>query len=142
MQAGMERLRAENEALRAAAATASPAASASEATDSAAEAEVEKENADGVCTFTFVSAAYLRGLADDAPPLPCFQELEKVPGALVRRPIDRSVAYRGGYARKQLAVSHRWERPDAPDTQGEQQRKIVAHLRQHEEIEDVWFDYW
>lgn len=101
-----ERLQAEVENLRALAAGFRPTrASSNEGSDSAAETEVEQENADSVCTFTFVSAAYLRGLPDNAPPLPSFQELKKVPGALVRRTLDRDVAYRGGYAKKQLAVS-------------------------------------
>ena len=105
-----------------------------------ARVDVVQETTAGTCTFTFVAAAYLRSLPADAEPLPAFQQLREEPGTLVQRTLDAGEAYRGAYASELLAVSHRWERPEAPDTQGEQQRAVCAHVRAHPEIRAVWYD--
>ena len=103
-----------------------------------AEADVEEQRAAGVVRFTFVSATYL--LTSEATTLPSYQELLSIEGALVERTIVAADAHRGAYTG--LAVSHRWETPEAPDTEGEQTKAIREHLRAHPEITDVWYDYW
>ena len=108
-----------------------------------AEADVKAQEANKQCSFAFLSADYLRGLPEDAPPLPPFQQLLRdAPNAIVWRTIDEGRAYRGGYTEGFLAVSHRWERPEAPDTEGVQQRAVCAHLRAHRSIKEVWLDSW
>ena len=107
-----------------------------------ATAKVHEEVEAGMCTFAFVSADYLRSLPDDAARLPPFQELCKVEGALVWHTLEAAEAYRGAYVSQLLAVSHRWEQPEAPDSMGAQQRAILRHLRTHPELVAVWYDYW
>ena len=112
-------------------------------TEDAAKADIAREENQRKCTFFFVDAAYLRSLEEDAAPLPSFQRIrETLPGVLVQRTIDVGDAYRGAYASEFLAVSHRWEHPDAPDTKGEQQRAVCRHVRNNSEITAVWYDYW
>jgi hypothetical protein len=114
-----------------------------EAEAEAARREVAAQEANGKCLFNFVDADYLRSLPEDAAPLPPLQQLlRESPHAIVHRTIDVGEAYRGAYARECLAISHRWERSDAPDTEGVQQRAACAHVRSHPEITFVWYDYW
>jgi len=47
----------------------------------------------------------------------------------------------GAYREKFLGISHRWERPDEPDTEGTQLAAIKAYLDEHREVEYVWYDF-
>ena len=142
-------LRAENSHLAAALALATQTEDAQRGEPHAAEvaaereaqAAVAKEEAAGECTFFFVPVARLHaGRAKGELTLPRFQELRDE-GVLVERTLTRSECYRAKHTGKLLAVSHRWERPDAPDTQGVQSKAIVEHVA-GTGIELVWFDYW
>ena len=56
--------------------------------------------------------------------------------------LNADEAYRNGYARTLLSVSHRWEDPSQPDVAGAQMREVRQYLLEHEEIEGVWYDFW
>jgi hypothetical protein len=102
----------------------------------AARLEVEREEHARACTFHFLDAAFVR----TATALPSFQDAP--PGTLVRRTITSVEAYHGAWeAGDLLVVSHRWERPEAPDGTGVQLRALQAHLATHPEVRGVWFDY-
>ena len=73
--------------------------------------------------------------------LPVFQELLRR-GQVTRLPVSAKGAIAGELRQAYLAVSHRWETPQEPDTHGEQQKAIQRYLIEHPEIEWVWFDYW
>ena len=66
------------------------------------------------------------------------------PGAAPSRPGDAATgecegAIAGELRQAYLAVSHRWETPQEPDTHGEQQKAIQRYLIEHPD-EWVWFD--
>lgn len=103
-----------------------------------AQAEIEREVEANEVSFYFVRSSFLR--QSTATTMPGFQELNEA-GALVRRTFSRDSAYRAEYAETVLAVSHRWENPRAPDSQGAQLRAIQGHLASHETIELVWYDW-
>ena len=151
LQSEMVVLRGENAALQASLAAAQDSASkareAARGTPTAAElaaevqakAIVRDEEAESACTFYFVPVSrLLAGEANGELTLPRFQEL-LTEGALVERTLTRSECYRAMHTRKVLAISHRWERPDAPDTQGVQTKAILDHVR-GTDVELVWFE--
>jgi hypothetical protein len=93
------------------------------------------------CTFWFVSAAHLRESTDKC--LPSFQQLSKRGhGWLSKHTIARDGSFRGAYAQRYLAVSHRWFARDAPDKDGLQLAEIRIYLEAHPEVQWVWYDYW
>lgn len=102
-------------------------------------AAVAEEEAAGSCTFYFVPVARLRASqAKGELTLPSFKELRQ---DLVRRTLTRSECYRAKHTGKILAVSHRWEHPDAPDTKGVQLEAILKHLsKAGSSVEHVWFE--
>ena len=51
-------------------------------------------------------------------------------------------SFTGEYREEYLAVSHRWESSEAPDTQGVQLRSVRKYLMQHPQVRWVWYDYW
>ena len=107
-----------------------------------ARADVKRDSVEGDCTFYFVDANFLREAGDDVLSMPPFHALQAKEGAIVRKKFSRDGAYRAAYADgSYLAVSHRWESPDAPDPSGQQLRAIQTHLRAHPEICFVWYDY-
>ena len=79
------------------------------------------------CSFFFLSAAELRSGRVDA--LPVFQDALQVPGLLSTQTVNLRRACLGEYAATHLAVSHRWEEPGAPDSQGEQCKRLCEFLR-------------
>ena len=100
----------------------------------------EEEEQSRCCTFHFVSAEYI--LRQTTSLLP-FQELWRVEGAVVDKTLSEVDAYHSMYATGELlAVSHRWEHPEAPDTQGVQLNAIQAHLTAHPHVRYVWYDHW
>ena len=108
--------------------------------EAAATALVEAEAVEGSCTFYFVPVARVRAsVTRGEKTLPHFQQLREE-GALVERKLTRSECYRGVHVGKVLAVSHRWEQPGAPDTEGVQLKAILAHLDAAGTIELVWFE--
>ena len=73
--------------------------------------------------------------------LPRMQELRSK-RQLEKHKIPFSDAFRGqGILQKTLFVSHTWEATGAPDTEGAQLAAIQSHLKEHQEIEYVWYDY-
>ena len=60
----------------------------------------------------------------------------------LQRTISRSDAFRGVHRRELLAISHRWESPEAPDGLGVQMGALRKRLAERQEIELVWYDYW
>lgn len=113
---------------------------AREAAAAAERERCQRETAAGECRFWFVSAEWLR-TSDDVS-LPAFQELRERSGVLSQRTIQRSRAFRGEYTGRYLAVSHRWMSPSEPDADGAQLAAVREHVREHPEIEWVWYDYW
>lgn len=105
----------------------------------AATAQVELEQQEGKCTFWFVKADAIRG--SDETTLPSFRALRER-GQLEQRTISRSDAFRGVHRRELLAISHRWESPEAPDGLGVQMGALRKRLAERQEIELVWYDYW
>lgn len=59
---------------------------------------------------------------------------------LVRRRFDLRAAFAEGID-DSLFVSHRWEDVEEPDAQGAQLAALQAYLRDHPEVEWVWYDY-
>ena len=105
------------------------------------QALVDGERARGECSFFFVSADWV--LEQTGTTLPKFQDLRWIDGALVQNTLQASKAYRSEYAQGELlAVSHRWEKPSEPDTEGKQLECIRAHLQANRHIKFVWYDYW
>mmetsp|Transcript_12494 Transcript_12494/g.40731 ORF Transcript_12494/g.40731 Transcript_12494/m.40731 type:complete len:149 (-) Transcript_12494:569-1015(-) len=101
------------------------------------------------CTFVFIKADVIRsGLYEAAgySTLPRLQEIEeRHPEWVCKRLLRRHLAYgRHEYRDNILAVSHRWEQPDAPDASGAQLRAIREHLQSPAglEVGFVWYDYW
>jgi len=87
------------------------------------------------CTFLFLDADVIRsGLCDEVgykTTLPRLQEIEAAhPEWIKRRVLKRHLAYgRQHYRSEVLAVSHRWEQPEAPDASGAQLRAIREYLQ-------------
>ena len=111
-----------------------------EAEAAPARQRVALEDERGECSFYFVSADYLRGATND---LPVFQRLRReMPAALSKRAISELAAFSHEGMRSYCVVSHRWLAKDAPDSDGSQFRAVWQHVRDHEELEWVWFDFW
>ena len=99
------------------------------------------------CTFVFIKADVIRsGLYEAAgySTLPRLQEIEeRHPEWVCKRLLRRHLAYgRHEYRDNILAVSHRWEQPDAPDASSIHVRAVREHLQACPSIECVWYDYW
>jgi len=98
------------------------------------------------CSFYCVRAADLRD-ATSLVTLPPFQELRETrPGWLVELPVNAPFAAQqaegvGVREERLLAVSHRWEERLQPDPNGSQLRAIQEVLREHPEVELVWYDW-
>ena len=109
---------------------------------------VAEEQADGVCTFYFISAQFLRD-RESTGTLPRMQDLMKEqPGQVVKQfTFRKHDAYHNlelGDRRDFVVVSHRWMSPITPDTDHEQYNAIVAFLRkpEHKHVKWVWYDFW
>ena len=150
-EAEMTSLRDENAALQAALSAARESATAAKeaaggkasagelAEERDVRAAIADEEATGACTFFFVPISrLLAGQASGEKTLPSYQSLHDE-GVLVERTLTRSESYRAMYCGKLLAISHRWEHPDAPDTQGVQYQAILKHIA-GSGIELVWFE--
>ena len=105
-----------------------------------AKSKIDRETADGRCTFYFVSADVIRDSIERT--LPAFQALRSREGAIVERTLSEGEAYRSGYTSEFLGVSHRWEEGAQPDREGAQMAAVRTHLRKHREIRFVWYDFW
>lgn len=100
-------------------------------------ARAERESHEGTCTFWFVKAARIKEAPEGT--LPSFRTLVQE-NAFVERTLAASDAYRAAFSDTHLALSHRWETIDAPDTKGKQLEKLQLHLCEHEAIEFVWVE--
>jgi hypothetical protein len=101
---------------------------------------IEDDRTRRQCTFYFVTAEHVRHATST---LPQFQELWQQEGAIVEKSLEETMAYRSAYAGGEiLAVSHRWEAPSQPDTEGAQWDAIRRHLQANPHIRLVWYDYW
>ena len=91
------------------------------------------------CKFWFVRADKLRTFEGTTP-----QKLQVLlhdhPDWLELRTVTFSDGIAGMYAQSYLVVSHRWEKPGAPDEMGVQFAETKAHLLANEAIEWVWFE--
>ena len=95
---------------------------------------------DDQCTFTFLDADKVRACRDLK--LPNLQELRRTrPDWLVERTFTMQSACDGSLCKEYCAVSHRWETPLEPDTQGAQLRAIQTFLSANRGIRFVWIDY-
>jgi len=93
------------------------------------------------CNFWFVDAEKLR--ADDDPtPLPPFKEMRRRPGWLTLHTFEFADAIAHKYADEYCVVSHRWDQPGLPDSDGSQLAELRAFLRERPSLRWVWFDYW
>jgi hypothetical protein len=91
------------------------------------------------CSFWFVNADSLRRAAK--PRLPMMQTLRtQEPHRLVQKTIGFVEGIRGAY-KNILVVSHRWETPTDPDPDGAQALAVQDYLKEHPEIDAVWFDF-
>ena len=106
-----------------------------------AEEFVDAERKAGKCTFAFIDAEWARGT--DLKSLPRCQELEKIEGALTELTLHIEDAYRGKYKGDILTISHRWEEPGAPDTQGVQFKEVQAFLKSPQGMRKklLWYDF-
>jgi vacuolar protein 8 len=88
----------------------------------------------------FIKADKLRDCDDQK--LPRFQDLQRQrPDWFEEKEITSEGACAHEYADKVLAVSHRWEQPDEPDTQGKQFAAMRAYVRGKPDIKHVWVDF-
>ena len=93
------------------------------------------------CSFWLLSAKFVRRWSKVT--LPHFQELRRLyPSHLVRKEITLTDVCTGVLREDSLAVSHRWERPDNPDPEGEQLAAVRSHLQERLAIQWVWMDWW
>ena len=91
------------------------------------------------CKFWFVRADKLRAFKGTTPPK--LQVLRRDhPDWLELRTVTFSEGITGMYAQSHLVVSHRWEKPGAPDEMGVQFAEAQAYLLANEAIEWVWFE--
>ena len=103
---------------------------------------VDGEKSRDECSFFFVSADWLLQQTASVP-VPQFQDIRRCDGAIVQRTLKVGPAYRSELASGELLViSHRWEKPSEPDTEGKQLECIQAHLRANPRLRHVWYDYW
>jgi hypothetical protein len=119
------------------------AAAAKAAADKAAAERAAAEKAAATegkeCSFWFVNAESLRRTAK--PRLPMMQTLRtQEPHRLVQKTIGFVEGISGAY-KNILVVSHRWETPTNPDPTGAQALAVQAYLKEHPEIDAVWFDF-
>ena len=100
----------------------------------------ERATTEGLeCSFWFVNADSLRRAA--TPRLPKMQTLRtQEPKRLVKKTIGFVEGISGAY-KNILVVSHRWETPTDPDPDGAQALAVQAYLKEHPEIDAVWFDF-
>jgi hypothetical protein len=88
----------------------------------------------------FIKADKLRGCDDRV--LPRFQDLQRQrPDWFVEKEITLEGACAHEYADDVLAVSHRWEQPAEPDTQGKQFTAMCVYVRGKPAIKLVWVDF-
>jgi hypothetical protein len=88
----------------------------------------------------FIKADKLRGCDDRV--LPRFQDLQSQrPDWFVEKEITLEGACAHEYADEVLAVSHRWEQPAEPDTEGKQFAAIRKYVRGKPAIKLVWVDF-
>jgi hypothetical protein len=90
--------------------------------------------------FWCIKADKLRNCEDRV--LPRFQDLQRQrPDWFVEKEISLVGACAHEYADEVLAVSHRWEQPAEPDTQGKQFEAMCAYVRGKPAIKLVWVDF-
>ncbi|KOO24460.1 vacuolar protein 8, partial [Chrysochromulina tobinii] len=88
----------------------------------------------------FIKADKLRGCDDRV--LPRFQDLQRQrPDWFVEKEITLEGACKHEYADEVLAVSHRWEQPAEPDTEGKQFAAMCVYVRGKPAIKLVWVDF-
>ena len=105
--------------------------------------EAERHAREGTAVrFYFLDARKLRRLGTTLRRLPRLQDLlSSHPDLVVQLPIDMTSALIGDYCHRMCAVSHRWETPDEPDSEGHQLCALQAFLEARQEIEYVWYDF-
>lgn len=105
-----------------------------------------KEKKERTYTFWFVDAQMLRDwdVKKDGLTPPVHQRLKMRSGMLKPIPIEKLQAFQRKYTEDFLAVSHRWNHPDAPDAEGEQFKNVQQHLKtaKGRKIKWVWYDFW
>jgi vacuolar protein 8 len=88
----------------------------------------------------FIKADRLRDCDDQK--LPRFQDLQlQRPDWFEEKEITLEGACAHEYEDEVLAVSHCWEQPDEPDTQGKQFAAMRAYVRDKPAIKHVWVDF-
>ena len=106
--------------------------------------EVQQLAGDGVsCTFTFLIADKIRHSTSSPGPLPRLQDLERDhPDWLETRELSLEKVCRGEYVEEYVAVSHRWDTPEAPDPSGEQMSALRNFLlEERPQARWVFYDY-
>ena len=109
-------------------------------TNIAAAEEAQKLASAGTqCEFYFVLADKVKEFRRS---MPIFQDVRSEhPDWIVRRTCTFADAIAGKYRDEYLSVSHRWEMPDDPDTNGAQLQALKDYLAANPQIVYVWFDY-
>ena len=70
--------------------------------------------------------------------LPRFQDVPK--SWIVKQPIELRYVVKRHYIEQYLAVSHRWEDPNQPDTKGAQLDAIRDYCRAHPRVKYIFFE--
>ena len=111
-----------------------------EQAESVASEFASRELADQPGTFCFLSAEALR--SGNFEKMPVYADALLVPGLLSRHTLNLRTACLKKYTSKYLAISHRWEKPLDPDSQGGQMQRLCEFLRSAEGagFEHVWID--
>jgi hypothetical protein len=133
--------RAAMEEQRAAAIAAAAARAAAAEAERAEIREVILQEVDqGVCSFSFLAADFIRSLPPERTSLPHMQALQQDhPEIFTVHPISRHSSYRGEYRDAFCAVSHAWDLPGAPDSTGVHLAKIRAFLDAHPRVKWIWY---
>ena len=91
------------------------------------------------CRFFFVDAKKLRESSELI--LAPFSSLQEAHW-LVEHELTWSEVCSGSLVGEYLAVSHRWDQPELPDSTGQQLRAVRDFLRRVPSIRYVWYDGW
>ena len=102
---------------------------------------IEREHREASAThFNFIVARHVRTCSMTR--LPRLQDLSAThPDWIVRMSVDMTSAVLGHYRGNILAVSHRWETSQEPDSRGAQLAALKQFLEEHATIEYVWMDF-
>ena len=94
------------------------------------------------CDFYFIKADKLRKASpEDFPKMLSLQDMKRYHSDwIVKKTLSFDKACAGEYSKRYLAVSHRWESMESPDTRGKQLEELKTMIQAEPEIEFIFYD--